>query len=511
MSREYHGSAAQGMACITMRILFVTAEFAPLVKTGGLGDVSAALPAALAELGHDVRVLLPGYPAALDGARRKRAIAALAAPEFPPARILRGEAPSGCTLLLIDCPPLYRRGGDPYQDDDRRDWPDNALRFGLLGRAAALLCAGAADDDWRPDLLHCNDWHAALAPVYLRSMLEPHTPSVLTVHNLAFQGIFPAQTAATLGLPDAAFSIDGVEYYGQLSFLKGGLSCADWLTTVSPTYAREIQGEAHGCGLDGLLRKRRDRLTGILNGIDTKAWDPATDPHLARNYTRATVKDKSANKRALQRRMHLAPEPSVPLFGAVGRLTGQKGSDLLCEIAPSIAALPAQLVVLGAGDPELERRLRSLELEHRGRIAVRIGFDEPLAHLIEAGSDCFLMPSRFEPCGMNQMYSQRYGTPPVVHRTGGLADAVTTCTAATLASGKATGFTFLESTPESFLASVKRAHRACRDPRLMHALQRNGMARDFGWKASAQRYVDIYERLRRRRPSARARGGTAHR
>ena len=479
-----------------MRVLFATAEFAPLAKTGGLGDVSAALPGALAGLGCGVRVMLPGYPGVLDGARQQRQIAALdALPGVPAVRVLEAEAPNGTPLLVLDCPSLYRRPGDPYQDEARRDWPDNAQRFALLGRAAALACDGLGPDAWRPDVLHCNDWHAALAPVYLRMRGTPVTPSVLTVHNLAFQGNFPKESLALLRLPANSWSVDGVEFHGQVSFLKGGLNQASWITTVSPTYAREIQSEEYGCGLDALLRRRADSLCGIPNGIDIELWNPTTDPHLARNYTAATLEEKTANKTALQRRLRLAAGADIPIFGSVGRLTSQKGSDLLLEIAPRIAALPGQIVVLGAGEPRIERQFADLARSHPGRIAVHVGFDEPLAHLIEGGADFFLMPSRFEPCGMNQMYSQRYGTPPVVRATGGLADTVTDCTPETLASRSATGFAFGAAAAEAFFAAVERSAAAFRDKRLLRALRQNGMARDFSWSASARRYLEIYTRI----------------
>jgi len=478
-----------------MRILFVSAEFAPLARTGGLGDVSAALPSALSKLGHDVRILLPGYTAALAGVRHERELALPVVFGLGPTRLVVGQSTDGQTLLLLNCPDLYRRSGNPYRDDAHHAWPDNAKRFGVLSRAAALLCTEPMDDGWRPDVLHCNDWHTALAPAYLRFQPMAVPPIVFTIHNLAFQGIFPAHVAADLDLPDEAFTIDGIEYYGRLSFLKGGINYADWLTTVSPTYAREIQSDSHGCGLQGLLTRRRANLSGILNGIDTRIWNPATDPHIACNYTADRLAHKISNKRVLQQRIGLEANDAVPLFGVVSRITAQKGSDLLCDIAPRLAAMPAQLAILGTGEPALERELHDLARSHPGRIAFEAAFNDPLAHLIEAGADFFLMPSRFEPCGMNQMYSQRYGTPPVVRRTGGLADSVTDCTETSLADGTATGLTFADDTAESFLSAVQRAHDVYCNPSVMQALQRNGMARDFGWTASATRYVQIYEHL----------------
>jgi starch synthase len=482
---------------IPVRVLFAASEYAPLVKTGGLADVCAALPRALASAGVDVRVLLPGYPAVQHGIHRKRALATLAATDgFPEARLLLGEAHAGLQVYLLDCPSFYSRGGGPYQDASRHDWPDNVLRFGLLARAAAAIARGLAQRAWRPSVLHCHDWQSALAAAYLRFGPPPRVPSVLTVHNLAFQGLFAREWLEPLGLPAESFAIEGLEFHGRISFLKAGLMYADWITTVSPSYSREIQEERHGCGLAGVLRKRSDSLSGILNGIDTEEWDPQSDPWLERRYGADALEDKVVNKRALQRELGL-PQEDIALFGTIARLTGQKGIDLIADIAPRMARLPAQLVVLGSGEAALERRLAELAQAHRGRIAVRFGFEERLAHRIEAGADSFLMPSRFEPCGMNQLYSQRYGTPPVVRATGGLADSVVDCTTQSLADATASGFVFEALDAESFFAAVERAARAWRDPALWQALQRNGMSRDFGWTSSAAQYMELYERLSR--------------
>ena len=467
------------------RVLFATPEAAPLTKTGGLGDVSAALPAALRALGADVTVLLPGYPAVLRGVRCE-ALAAFSELGLE-LRLLSGALPgSGVPLFVLDCPPLYVRDGGPYQDADGRDWPDNALRFGVLSRVAARL--GTAQSPlpaWRADVVHCNDWPTALAPVWLKFQAGPKAASLMTIHNLAFQGLFDAGERERLGLPPQSWSMEGAEFHGSLSFLKGGLACASALNTVSPTYAREIQTAALGCGLDGLLRHRSASLSGILNGIDEATWNPATDPHLARVYDAASLERKPANKLALQRRMGLELDEDVPLFGQVGRLTGQKGVDLLIDAAPDLVRL-GQLVVLGAGEARFEAALRGLAQAHPGRIAVHIGFDEALAHRVEAGADLFLMPSRYEPCGLNQMYSQRYGTPPVARATGGLAD--------TIEDG-VTGFLFEAAEREALAGALERALRAYRDPAAWSALRRAGMARDFSWSAAARRYAGLYSRL----------------
>jgi starch synthase len=482
----------------SFRVLYATPECAPWVKTGGLGDVGAALPAALEACGLDVRVLLPAYrPVLAATAGHRRELAAFAATaRFPAARLLEAPLPSGVPAWLVDCPALYDRDGDPYQDPaSGRDWPDNALRFAALARIAAALAGDSSPLAWRPHVLHCNDWQTALAPAYLRFAGGARAATVTCIHNLAFQGLFPPATAAEVELPPAAYSVDGAEFYGRLSFLKAGLVYADGITTVSPTYAQEIQREPLGFGLQGLLAARSGALHGILNGIDDGVWNPAIDPLIARRYDAAHVEAKRENKLALQERMGLPADADVLLLGFIGRLTEQKGVDLIADAAARIVAGPAQLVILGTGERALEEALQALARARPREVAVRIGFDERLAHLIEAGADAFLMPSRFEPCGLNQMYSQRYGTPPVAHATGGLCDSIVDCTRATLADQTATGFLFREPTVAALLAAIERAIAAYRDPATWRALQRNGMARDFGWQASAQRYDALYRSL----------------
>jgi starch synthase len=460
-----------------MRVLFVTPECAPLTKTGGLGDVSAALPAALRALGLDLRVLMPAYPAALDGLREARAMhtATILGAQ---ARILESEG-----FFLLDCPELYRRGGGPYQDAGGTDWPDNPLRFGVLSQAAALLARR-----WQADLVHGNDWPAGPCALYLE-----RTPFVFTVHNLAFQGNFDAGWVARLGLPPRCFTMEGAEFHGQLSFLKAGLAYAQAITTVSPRYAREIQTPEFGCGMDGLLRHRAAALAGILNGIDTEIWDPERDPFIAAPYGSASLERKALNKKALQEALGLEVRADVPLLGMVARLTHQKGSDLVAAAAEALVGMPAQLAVLGSGERSLEEEFARLARGLPGRLAARIGFDEALAHRIEAGADLFLMPSRFEPCGLNQMYSQRYGTPPVARATGGLAD--------TIADGE-TGFLFEPAEAPALIAAVRRATALWRDEPRRLALQRAGMARDFGWTGPARRYAELYARLAVDRPAA---------
>ena len=471
-------------------ILFATSEMAPWVKTGGLGDVAAALPAALREAGQDIRVLLPYYPALAAAFPEAQEIAALPslAPMLPPARLLAAEA-GGLPLLLIDCPPLYDRPGNPYLGPDGRDWPDNGVRFGLLSRVAARLGQANSPLAWQPDLVHVNDWQTALAPAFLH--YEGGAASLATIHNIAFQGCFGHELMAGLGLPPQAWRFDGVEYHGQFSFLKAGLQLATRLSTVSPTYAREIQDEQFGYGLAPLLRHRAGALRGILNGIDSQVWNPATDPTLAFPYSANHLAFKQENKAALQAQLGLAVQNERPLLGVVSRLTHQKGLDLLLALGAGILDLPAQLALLGSGDREMEAGFRRLAEAHPGEIAVTLGFDETLAHRIEAGADIFVMPSRFEPCGLNQMYSLAYGTPPLVRATGGLADTVVDAEEASRPD-TANGFVFHESTPDALRHTLERAARTWRDRHTWQRLQQNGMNADFSWKHAAGEYLDLY-------------------
>lgn len=480
----------------SLRVLFATPECAPWAKVGGLGEVSEGLPAALHEVGVDVRVLLPGYSSVLEGAHAARRIANLDAEYgFPAARLLRARLPSGVPVLILDCPELYARAGGPYQDEAGVDHPDNALRFGFLSRVAALIASDLSPAGWRADVLHCNDWPTALAPAYLATGMDGAGASLMAVHNLAFQGNFPLELSPSLGLPRALVQAEGVEYWGQLSFLKGGLYYADRIVTVSPTYAQEILGEAMGCGMQGLLRARAERLCGILNGIDVRVWDPATDPAIRRHYDVQSLANKRANKRALQRETGLAADDDALLLGMVTRLTDQKGIDFVLDALPELLDRKVQLVVLGNGEERFEKALRAEADAQPERIAVVIGFDEGLAHRIEAGADAFLMPSRFEPCGLNQMYSQRYGTPPIVRAVGGLADSVSDFAPAALRAGEATGFAFTALTAEDLIATVDRALAVFANTRDWRALCRNGMRRDFSWTASARSYEKLYREM----------------
>ena len=464
-----------------------------MIKTGGLGDVSGALPTALRAIGLDVRVLVPGYTQVMSQLVQHEVVATLDGllSGFPPSRLLSSVMPNGVPVYVLDCPSFYLRKGGPYQDPGGHDWVDNALRFGLLSKTAAVLGSAETPLRWQPDLVHCNDWQTGLTPAYLHYG-QNAVPSVISIHNLAFQGIFPKSTLEQLNLPSTCFSINGVEYYGNMSFLKAGLFYAEHIITVSPNYAKEIQLQALGFGMQGLLTTRRDDLTGILNGIDMNEWDPATDKNLAMTYSKGHMAGKAANKEALQSRLGLELEPDVPLLGVVSRFTQQKGLDILLEIAPLLTRLPVQLAMLGSGDAQMQKS--ALDLSHRfsGKIGTMIGFDEGLSHQIEAGADMFVMPSRFEPCGLNQMYSQRYGTPPIVHATGGLADSVVDCTATTLKKGTASGFVFSGMTAENLFDAIQRAVDVYQNKNKWNVLCDICMSKDFSWTNSAEEYRKVY-------------------
>ena len=477
-------------------VLFATSEVHPLVKTGGLADVSGALPPALRALGHDVRWVLPAYPQVL--ARCERLMTLVKLIELPgaktPVRILEGCLPdTGVPLYLIDCPTYFDRVGGIYGDGGG-DWPDNPQRFALFSRAVVALSKGGLGLGWTPEVVHCNDWQTGLVPALLS--LEEHRPkTVFTIHNLSYQGIFPWGTFVDLELPMALWSLDGIEFYGKMSLIKGGLACADWLTTVSPTYAREIRTPAFGYGLEGLLEARADRLVGILNGADYAYWDPANDPHLPYRYGATDLSGKATNKAALQRHLGLPVRPKVALIGFIGRIVEQKGFDLVLAGLPELLQHPVQVAVLGSGDPSLEQGLHALAARFPTQVAVRVGYDEDLAHLIEAGADVFVMPSRFEPCGLNQLYSLRYGTLPVVRRTGGLADTVVDATPENIAAGCATGFVFNAATPASFTRAVTRAlNLYYSDYGTWQRMMGVAMRADYGWDKSARAYADIYQR-----------------
>lgn len=476
-----------------MKVLMVTSECAPFVKTGGLADVAGALPGALAPLGVDARVVLPAYPALFPLLPQGKEVASFGDLPGGSGRLVQVEA-EGMTLLLLDAPQLFDRPGPPYSGPDGQDWHDNHLRYGALAQAAARICFDGLDG-WKPDVLHAHDWQAALAPVYLKQDGRTPPKSILTIHNIAFQGLFAPQYLGDLGLRSDWFHPDGLEYYGKVSFLKAGLIYADHITTVSPTYAQEILTPEFGMGLDGVLNERSAALTGILNGIDTAAWNPATDRALTTQYSAQTLGGKAQNRAKLAARLGLDPDHKGPLFCVISRLTLQKGLDALSDAIPALVAAGGQLALLGSGDPELERAFQQAAARYPGKIGVEIGYDEGFSHLIQGGSDAILIPSRFEPCGLTQLYGLRYGTLPVVARTGGLADTVIDANHAALAAGVATGFVFDDVSARGLAGVIGRVCDAYDNPDQWHKMQLAAMRHPVGWETSAKAYVKMYETL----------------
>lgn len=474
-----------------MKVLSVASEAVPLVKTGGLADVVGALPAALAPHGVEMTTLLPGYPSVMAAIRKGKPLHAWDALFGEPARLLSGKL-HGHPLIVLDAPGFYARGGNPYGDAGGKDWPDNWRRFAALARAAATLAGGGVKSR-RFDLLHAHDWQAGLAPAFLRYD-GAKTPSVLTIHNMAFQGFFDRSMFRGLGLPKEAWSVDGVEYHGGVGFLKAGLSSASAITTVSPSYAAEIRTPEFGMGLEGLIAARGDRVRGVLNGIDTGEWSPGNDPALAANFSNMAISRREPNKPALEKEFGLAPG-SGPLFIVVSRLTWQKGMDVLLEAIDHLVGNGGRLALLGSGDKALEDGFLAAAARHPGHVAVKIGYDEALSHRMQAGGDAILVPSRFEPCGLTQLYALAYGCVPVVARTGGLADTVIDANVAGLAAGVATGIQFTGVTYPSLCTAISRTIALYREPDEWRRIQRNGMRADFSWDRSGRAYADLYREL----------------
>ncbi|WP_297365640.1 glycogen synthase GlgA [Thauera sp.] len=483
-----------------MRILQVCAEIFPLLKTGGLADVAGALPQALRTLGADARVLLPGFDAILAGLQSPVELASLQPPgemARTPARLLLGRLPAlGLDAYVIDAPGYYCRPGGPYTDAGNQPYPDNALRFALLGWVAAELGQGL-DPAWEADVIHAHDWHAGLVPAYLRAAAPTRARlpgCVFTVHNLAYQGMFERACFDTLGLPAHFFSIHGVEFHGALNFMKAGLYYADRLTTVSPNYAREIQGPEQGCGLDGLLRARAHELSGILNGVDGAVWDPATDALLPACYGADDMAGKARCRSALRRELGLAARADGPLFCVVSRLTEQKGLHLVLQALPALIVGGAQFALLGSGDAGLEAAFRDAAAATPGSIAVRLGYDEAFAHRLIAGSEVIMVPSHYEPCGLTQLYGLKYGTLPLVRRVGGLADTVADTRLETIDTD-ATGFVFDEFSPTTLEQTILRVNALYRRPPEWKQVRSRGMAQDFGWARAAGEYLALYHSL----------------
>jgi starch synthase len=483
-----------------MRVLHVCTEIYPLLKTGGLADVAGALPAAQARSGCDARVLVPGFPALRAGILDQELVAELASAFGARAiRLYRGGLPdSGVSAYVIDAPALYDRPGDPYADANNQAYPDNFQRFALLGWIAARLAEGL-DESWRPQVVHAHDWHAGLAPAYLKAAEQATgrrlAGSVQTIHNLAYQGNFPSHIFGYLGLPAHFFDINGIEFHGQCSFLKAGLFFADKITTVSPTYAREIQHSEQGCGLDGLLCARAHDLSGILNGVDDAVWNPATDPLIPAHYDTRSQDGKLACKTALQGEAGLAIRNDGPLFCVVSRLTEQKGLHLVLAALPEIVQRGGQIMLLGSGDAALEAAFRAAAAAHPQAVAVRIGYDEKLAHRLIAGADVILVPSRFEPCGLTQLYGLKYGTLPLVRKVGGLADTVVDCSLENMSDGLATGFVFDTFDGAGISAALRRAFALYGRAADWKLVQERGMQQQFGWDAAAAQYLALYQQI----------------
>ena len=473
-----------------LKVLSVASELFPLIKTGGLADVAGALPGALARYGVDVTSILPYYAAIRDKVSLVKTVHVFDRFFGGPARLLSARC-EGMELLLVDASHLYDRQGNPYQTSSGREWPDNGLRFAALSRAAASVGKGLLAG-YQPHIVHCHDWQAGLTPAYLHYDGGPRPRTVMTVHNLAFQGKFPYETLAQIGLPARSFVYDGVEYYGTIGYLKAGLQFADRITTVSPNYASEILTPEAGMGLDGLLNARASVVSGIINGIDTLVWNPRDDKALAAPFSIRDVGPRALNKAALQTRMGLKPDPDALLYGIVTRLSWQKGLDLVLAALPSLLGRNAELAVLGAGDAELEAGFRTAAAQNPGRIACLFGYDEGLAHLIQGGSDALLVPSRFEPCGLTQLCALRYGAVPVVSRVGGLADTVIDANEMALASGVATGIVFQPVTADGLAGALQRTAHLYAQPEEWRRLQANGMKCDVSWSGPARRYADLY-------------------
>lgn len=480
-----------------MKVLHVAAEIFPLVKTGGLADVLGALPQALIEEGADVRLLLPGLPQILDAVLSPVTVCEIGA-VFGAARVrlIRAHMPfSQVPVYVVDAPYFYRRSGNPYQSSTGAEWPDNLQRFALLGWVAAQLAAGALDDDWVPDVMHAHDWHAGMACAYVAQHMPTRAVSVFTVHNLAYQGLFSLADFHLLGLPGRFAAPSALEYHDQVSFMKAGLKFAAAITTVSGSYAREIATPEFGCGLEGVIRSRAGDVFGVLNGVDYAVWNPERDSGIAATYSASRLDGKALCKAGLQAEMGLAQRADAPLFGVVSRLTSQKGLDLVLAVLPELLQAGAQLVVQGSGDSALETAFLAAAQNHPQQIAVRIAYDEALAHRVISGADGLFMPSRFEPCGLTQLYALRYGCLPLVHGVGGLADTVVDASESNLQTDRATGFSFSEASPQALAAATARALELYTQPARWQQIMRRAMAQEFSWNVAARTYLSLYRSL----------------
>ncbi len=476
-----------------IEVLSVASEVYPLIKTGGLADVTGALPAALAGRGVNMRTLVPGYPSVLGQMEGGRVVKELDDLFGGPARLLAGRT-AGLDVIIIDAPHLYNRHGNIYVGPEG-DWPDNWQRFAALGWVGAELGMGMVGG-YHPQIIHAHDWQAGLAPAYIKFGRSDRIKTVMTIHNMAFKGFFGAEIFGQLRLPPQAFSVHGVEYYGGISYLKSGLECADFVTTVSPTYAEEIRTPEFGLGLEGLLNARQSTVAGILNGIDTQTWNPATDPALAQKYTSSTVHMRRVNKAAVVEQFGLEGVDG-PLFCVVSRLTDQKGMDLLLQAVPDLIGAGGRLAVLGSGEAYLEDGFRHMAAAYPGKVGLVVGYNENLSHLMQGGCDAIVIPSRFEPCGLTQLYGLRYGCVPIVSRIGGLADTVIDANPAALQAEVATGFQFAPNSVEALAEALRKAVRLYGQDKVWKKMQRRGMKADVSWETSAGLYADLYASLLR--------------
>jgi starch synthase len=481
-----------------LHVLFVTSEAFPLIKTGGLADVSGALPKAiehLSEFSGDIKILIPAYRGLLDQLSSVKQVATILA-LGQQCKLFMGKMPdSSIDVIAIQNDMLYERQGGPYADENGNDWPDNPLRFGVLSRVASFLTRNDSPLKWIPDIVHCNDWQTGLTPAYMKLVDHVAVKSIFSIHNMAYQGNFDSGLINLLELPAQHYNISGFEFYNQISFMKAGLFYADHLSTVSPTYAKEIQTVVYGFGLQGLLSSRQNDLTGILNGIDTQDWNPATDKHLIKHYSTKNIAGKKMVKQGLQKRLGLSIDADAPLLGIVSRFAYQKGLDLLPEIIPKLIEEGCQIAILGSGEKALEEAFIVLQKTYPNTLSVNIGYNEPLSHNIMAGADMFIMPSRFEPCGLNQLYGLAYGTPPIVSATGGLADSINDTSPESIKDNTATGFVIKNVTPLSLLVAIRYAISLWRDKKSWRKIQKNGMETNVSWASSAGLYLELYSKL----------------
>lgn len=481
------------------KVLYISSEAYPLIKTGGLADVSGSLPTALLKNSQDIRLLLPAYPEVLKNINSSKTpkIKILAESSYYnlPVKIIETRLPGTKVIVwLVDCPAVFNRPGGPYTDQYGQEWSDNALRFAIYCHAAVDIALNNLSLMWKPDIVHCNDWQSGLVPALL-SLHKNRPATIFTIHNLAYQGVFDHQTFIELQLPNELWHMDGLEFYDQLSFLKGGIAFADKITTVSPRYASEILLSKYGYGLDGLLKHRQTDLSGIINGIDEKHWNPGTDSFLKQKYNRRTLNNKTINKTSLQSEMSLTVDDSIPMIGMVSRLVEQKGLEIILQSLKILFNLPCQLVILGTGEIHYEVQLSKWAKSNPDRFKVVIGYDESLAHQIEAASDIYLMPSTFEPCGLNQLYSLRYGTLPIVTHVGGLADTVTDATEKNITAGSANGFILKEQSSSALIETIRTALKLYQKPDIWHQLQITAMSCDFSWQTSSEHYISLYEQV----------------